>query len=129
MKSEKTTKKISLFLFTLMSLIYIGGSMSVAQNQPPVRYVVFHKPGPQWQQGVDFRQQPGVRDHVQHYMKLYQDGKLALGGPFLDNSGGMMVPVEGTTLEEIQSFAETDPAVKSGLLVIEIRPWMIAMEK
>lgn len=40
-----------------------------------------------------------------------------------------MVPVEGTTLEEIQSFAETDPAVKSGLLVIEIRPWMIAMEK
>jgi uncharacterized protein YciI len=103
--------------------------MSLAQDQPSIRYVVFHKPGPKWQPGVDFRQQPGVRDHVQYYRKLYQEGKLALGGPFLDNSGGMMVPVVGVSLEEIKTFAEADPAVKSGLLLVEVKPWMIAMEK
>ncbi len=100
-----------------------------AQNTPPFRYIVFHKPGPKWQQGMDFRQQFGVQDHVKHYLKLYQDGKLALGGPFLDNSGGMMVPVDGISLEEIKTFAESDPAVKSGLLILEIKPWMVVMEK
>lgn len=103
--------------------------MLSAQSAPAIRYVVFHKPGPNWQQGVDFRKQPGVQDHVKHYMKLHQDGKLAMGGPFLDNSGGMMVSIEGVSLDEIKAFAEADPAVKGGLLVLEIKPWMVAMEK
>lgn len=42
----------------------------------PVRFVVFHGTGPKWQSGVDFRQQDGVGEHVQHYLKLYEDGKL-----------------------------------------------------
>jgi uncharacterized protein YciI len=41
----------------------------------------------------------------------------------------MMVPVDGVSLEEIKTFAEADPAVKSGLLLVEVKPWMIAMEK
>jgi len=49
----------------------------------PIRYVVFHKPGPKWGHGVDFREQDGVGEHVQHYLKLHKQGKLALGGPFL----------------------------------------------
>jgi uncharacterized protein YciI len=118
-----------LLIGVLLAFNCIGGSMSLAQDQPSIRYVVFHKPGPKWQPGVDFRQQTGVRDHFQYYLKLYQAGKLALGGPFLDNSGGMMVPVDGVSLEEIKTFAEADPAVKSGLLLVEVKPWMIAMEK
>ena len=38
----------------------------------PVRYVVFHQPGPKWQYGVDFREQDGVGEHVQHYLKLHE---------------------------------------------------------
>ena len=95
----------------------------------PIRYVILHKPGPAWLPNVDFRKQPGVQDHIKHYLKLLEDGKLALGGPFLDNSGGMMIPLAGMSLEEIKAFAEIDPAVKSGLLAFEIKPWLIAMEK
>jgi uncharacterized protein YndB with AHSA1/START domain len=62
-------------------------------------------------------------------MKLHQEEKLLAGGPFLDSSGGMMVPVDGTSLEEIKNFAKADPAVKNGLLTLEIKPWMVAMEK
>lgn len=119
------------FSFGIFACYNLGGSALNAQtqNKQSIRYVVFHKPGPNWKQGVDFRQQVGVQSHVQHYLKLYEKGKLSLGGPFLDSTGGMMIPTKGTTLKEITTFAKSDPAVKSGLLVIEIRPWLIAMDK
>jgi len=99
------------------------------QTARPIRYVVIHKPGPKWQYGVDYRQQEGVDEHVQHYFGLYQQGKLELGGPFLlPDMGGMMVATKDISLEEIESFAADDPAVKAGLLIYEIRPWMTAME-
>ena len=95
----------------------------------PVRYVVFHKPGPQWQYGVDFREQEGVDQHVQHYLKLYEQGRLELGGPFLlPDSGGMMVATKDVSQEELDAFAASNPAVQAGLLVYEIRPWLTAME-
>ena len=99
------------------------------QPARPIRYVVIHKPGPKWQYGVDFRQQEGVGEHVQHYLKLHEQGKLELGGPFLiPDMGGMMVATKDVTQEEIESFAAADPAVQSGLLIFEVRPWMTAME-
>lgn len=99
------------------------------QTTPPVRFVVIHKPGPNWQYGMDYRQQDGVGEHVEHYLKFHQQGKLQLGGPFLlPDVGGMMVTTKEVSQEEIEAFAAADPAVKSGLLIFEIRPWMTAME-
>jgi uncharacterized protein YciI len=95
----------------------------------PVRYVVFHKPGSKWRYGVDFREQDGVGEHVQHYLKLYEQGKLELGGPFLlQDVGGMMITTKDVSQEEIESFAAADPAIQSGLLMYEICPWLTAME-
>jgi uncharacterized protein YciI len=96
----------------------------------PIRYVVLHKPGPKWKYGIDFREQPGVNEHVQHYLKLHEQGKLELGGPFLvPDLGGMMVATKDVTQAELDAFAAADPSVKSGLLVYEIRPWMMVMER
>jgi uncharacterized protein YciI len=95
----------------------------------PIRYVVIHKPGPNWQYGIDFREQDGIGEHVRHYRKLHEQGKLELGGPFqLPDTGGMMVATKEVTQAEIEAFAADDPAVRSGLLDYEIRPWMTAME-
>lgn len=95
----------------------------------PIRFVVFHKPGPNWLYGVDFREQAGVGQHVQHYLKLHEQGKLELGGPFLlPDAGGMMVATRDVLREELEAFAASDPAVQSGLLIYEIRPWLTAME-
>ena len=96
---------------------------------PEIRFVVFHRPGPAWLKGVDLREQPGVFDHVAHYRKLQADGKVELGGPFMvPDTGGMMIttPVEGA--EEIEAYAKADPAVASGLITVEIRPWYAAMK-
>ena len=96
----------------------------------PVRYVVFHTPGPKWQQGIDFREQDGVGEHAQHYLKLHKQGKLELGGPFLSkDAGGMMVATKDVSQAELDAFAADDPAVRSGLLVYEVRPWLTAMER
>jgi uncharacterized protein YciI len=102
--------------------------MSISTARP-IRYVVFHKPGSKWHYGVDFRDQEGVGEHVQHYLKLHEQGKLELGGPFLlQDAGGMMVATKDVTREELEAFAAADPAVQSGLLIYEIRPWLTAME-
>lgn len=97
---------------------------------PPIRQVVFHTPGPAWQYGVDFRQQPGVREHVQHYANFYEAGKLEMGGPFLlPDAGGMMVATKDVSAEELEAYAAADPAVKAGLLKYEIRPWFNPMDR
>jgi len=100
-------------------------------DQParPIRFVVLHKPGEKWKNGVDYREQDGINEHVQHYLKLHEQGKLQLGGPFLlPDVGGMMITTKGVSQEEIEAFAASDPAVQSGLLIYEIRPWITAME-
>ena len=67
-------------------------------------------------------------EHVQHYAKLHEQGKLLYGGPFIDiDSGGMMITVDGVAREELEEFAASDPAVLAGLLVFEIRTWYLAM--
>jgi uncharacterized protein YciI len=95
-----------------------------------IRYVVFHTPGPAWTAGVDFREQTGVQGHVAHYRMLFEQGHLELGGPFLlPDLGGMMLAVPGYPMEELVAFAALDPAVQSGLLEYEVRPWYTAMDQ
>jgi len=95
-----------------------------------IRYVVFHKPGPAWLPGKSMFEQPGVHEHVAHYRQWLDAGKLELGGPRLDaGGGGMMVPVEGVSEDEVRRFASEDPAVRSGTLLAEVRPWLIGMSQ
>lgn len=92
-----------------------------------IKHVVFHTPGPSWQPGIGFREQPGVMAHVQHYAQLHAQGKLFSGGPFTDDSGGMMIASADFSREELEAFAASDPAVHSGLLKFDIKSWYIAM--
>jgi uncharacterized protein YciI len=53
-------------------------------------------------------------------------GRLLIGGPFLDDSGGMMVLKVGS-MDEAEAIAGADPAVKAGLLQVKVRPWLAAL--
>ena len=93
-----------------------------------LKNVVFHSPGPNWAHGVDFREQPGVMEHVQHYAQLLEQGKLFLGGPFTAaDSGGMMIANEAMSRDELIAYAAADPAVLKGLLTFEVKTWYVAM--
>ena len=41
----------------------------------------------------------------------------------------MMVPTAGVPEAEVRSFAAEDPAVRSGVLLAEVRPWLIGMSR
>jgi uncharacterized protein YciI len=78
---------------------------------------------------VDFREQPGVAAHRDHYAGVLARGLLEMGGPYVSaDSGGMMIPVAGLSEAEVRAIAAADPAVQSGLLDFEIRPWYVAMK-
>lgn len=95
-----------------------------------IRYVVVHAPGPRWQHGLPIFEQDGIQDHIAHFRQWLEQGRLAIGGPFLDeHAGGMMIPSEGLSEAEITAFANADPAVKSGLLRVAVRQWLVGMKQ
>ena len=119
------------FLLILLSVV-LSSSMVKAQqeeqkeHQPPQLFVMFHTAGPNWVDSLPFTQQPGLMEHVEYMSTFMAGNKLVMGGPFLDNSGGMMI-CKAESLEEAQSWAENDPTVKKGMLSVEVRPWLSVM--
>jgi len=53
-----------------------------------------------------------------------------VGGPFLDpSSGGIMIAEPSVSEQELRAFAQEDPAVPSGLLAFEVRPWLAGLRR
>ena len=97
-------------------------------QDPTIHYVVFHYPGENWVEGVEFREQPNVMEHVVHYKKWLDEGKLLIGGPFLPpHTGGMMVATSDVSQEDLEAYAAADPTVLSGLLTFEVKAWYVPM--
>lgn len=62
--------------------------------------------------------------HLQNIMRLADEGKLIVAGPFLEDTqlrGIFIFNVE--TLEEAKTLTESDPAIKAGVLEMELHPW------
>lgn len=96
-------------------------------SDPVTYFVLLHSPGPRWQAGIGFRHQDGVGRHVRYMREQLEGGRLILGGPFLDDSGGLMV-LRASTLEEARAIALADSTVVDGLLQVDVRPWMVVMD-
>ena len=63
--------------------------------------------------------------HMANIGKLANEGKLAVAGPFGKNDKtfrGLFI-LNVSTVEEAQRLAETDPAVKAGIFVVDYIPW------
>ena len=95
---------------------------------PPTYFVLTHAPGPQWDHAKAFRDQSGIGQHVGYWSGYADKGQIVLGGPFLDNSGGMMI-LDVPTSEAAHAMAEADPAVTSGLLAVTVKPWLAALAR
>lgn len=62
--------------------------------------------------------------HMKNITKMAEDGKLVLAGPFMDNSEIRGIYIfDVKTIEEAQKLTETDPAIKAGVLEMELHPW------
>jgi uncharacterized protein len=62
--------------------------------------------------------------HLDNITRLFDEKKLVLAGPFLDEGEvrGIFI-LDVPTLEEAQKLTQSDPAVQAGRLKMEIRPW------
>lgn len=65
--------------------------------------------------------------HLANINKLYYEGKLKVAGPFGDNGNWLGIFIfDCKTKEEVEQLLKTDPAVSSGRLDYDIRPWWTA---
>ncbi len=88
-----------------------------------VYVMAFLKSGPNQLKDSVARHQLQIA-HLKNIMRLADEGKLIVAGPFMDDQ-----PIEGififnvTTVEEARKLTETDPAIKAGSLIMELHPW------
>jgi uncharacterized protein YciI len=62
--------------------------------------------------------------HLENIFKMADSGKLILAGPFMDNDSIRGIYIfDVSTIEEARKLTETDPAIKAGSLVMELREW------
>jgi uncharacterized protein len=64
------------------------------------------------------------RAHLKNIMRLANEGKLVIAGPFLDDTDirGIFI-FNVKDIGEAKELVETDPAVKAGVLTMELHPW------
>ena len=76
----------------------------------------------------DTRNEQIIYEHVKHQQGLHKAGKLVMGGPFTDGTGGMAV-LEVDSEEEARETVENDPAVISKHYTITMHPYRIALKQ
>src|SRR5580704_8785555 len=100
----------------------------LAQSQPPSKqYVVLLQRGPKWVAGKPAGEQ-ALGNHGRYLQEQMTKGALQLAGPFLDDSGGLIL-YNARDEAEVRAIAEHDPGVVSGILAVEwIRPFDLAFD-
>lgn len=65
--------------------------------------------------------------HLANIDRLYEEGKIKVAGPFGDKGNWLGIFIfDCATKEEVETLLATDPAVSSGRLAYDIRPWWTA---
>jgi uncharacterized protein YciI len=82
---------------------------------------VLYERGAHWLPGRPLSEQP-LRPHVEYLLRLHETGQLIMGGPFADQSGGLVI-LSVTDTAEAERLIADDPAVVDGILKATIRAW------
>ena len=88
------------------------------------RYVMaFLKRGP----NRDIPQDSAARlqqAHLANIIRMAEAGQLVMAGPFLDTGSVRGIYIfDVKTTEEAEALTNTDPAIKAGSLMMDLRPW------
>jgi len=100
----------------------------LAQSQPAAKqFVVLQKRGPKWVAGKPAGEQ-ALGNHGRYLQEQMTKGTLQLAGPFLDDSGGLIV-YNARDEAQARAIVEHDPGVMDGILAVEwIRPFYLAFD-
>jgi uncharacterized protein YciI len=119
----------------LFALILLAPSLRAQEDSTTVQepqyemrtyYMVFLYKGPN--RSHDSATTAAIQQgHLENIGRLAKEGKIAIAGPFLDDSDlrGIFIMDVGSK-EEAEKLCDTDPAIIAGRLRYEIRPWYSA---
>ncbi len=91
-------------------------------------YLVFRDPGPAWVPGRSSRQQPLWDEHAEFMDRLFDQGRIVLGGPYADASRVLII-VNAGDRAEAGTLLRDDPWTTRGILVdSEVIEWSIFLD-
>jgi uncharacterized protein YciI len=88
--------------------------------------------GRAWDQSTSLGEQQLVAEHMAYLGRLMEAGEVTQAGPVIGldqgpaNDGLIAVIVYAVDAERAQEIANSDPAVRGGLISLDIRPWFTA---
>jgi len=87
-------------------------------------YMAIKKKGPKWTATPSKETEQLLQVHQQYVKSLLESGKAVAGGPLGDDGEIRGVSIFRTTsAEEAKAWANDDPAVAAGHLMVELHPW------
>lgn len=85
-------------------------------------FVVIYTYGPAWQTGKTVTEQPLYREHYKYMRQFFAAKQLLMGGPFLDNQGGLgILNIEDEA--QAEEIVEHDPFVLAQVIEPHLHPW------
>jgi len=85
-------------------------------------FAVIYTPGPAWLEGKSLTEQPFYREHGRYMKRFFAEKRLIMGGPFLDNQGGLGI-LDGGHAAQAREIFEQDPAVLARVFQPHLHPW------
>jgi uncharacterized protein YciI len=116
--------KTRLVLITIIILIASG--FVFAQEHKMIQFqMAILKKGPKWDTTGETERNQILHQHLRNVIALLQSGKAAAAGPFGDGSdlAGIFI-LRAASNEEAKAWVDADPAVKAGLMIGELHPWL-----
>lgn len=115
----------SRFIPSIIAIFVMAFTLQ-AQSLPPrpTEKLILLSPGAAWKLGAAWANQAGIDAHAAYYNQALSDGKISGFGPRADGQGAVVSPSPSLSASEARSLAMQDPAVKNGLLKVDLIEWV-----
>lgn len=91
-------------------------------------FLVFRGPGPAWVPGTPTREQPLWGEHAAFMDRMFDEGRVVLGGPYADYSRNLVI-VKGRDVAEVAERFREDPWTVAGILGdAEVIEWTVFLD-